>query len=636
MDKYEDITLETAINALDHPFYIINVKNYSIEIANNASKIDTPGKESKCFELTHGKKKPCSENLHPCPIEMIKKSGKAETVEHIHFDENGNQQILKINAVPVFDEYGKLSKIIEYSIDITEPRRTEFILKENEEKYRILIEDSNDGIYLLHNNKFEVINKKFKEMFGVTDKYVQDPGFNFMELVSERSKKLINERNLALKKGEKVAQKYEFTALRTDGKELEVEVSVSYMKYKKGFAVQGVVRDISERRKQEQKISQLQKMESLGALASGISHDFNNILTAISGFAELSIRSLPENSKLKCNIEKIVNSADRGKDLVEQILSFSRKSDKKFIEVNLGSIINEGMKLIKPLIPSSINIKKSIKADNKMILGNPTQLYQILINLFTNASQAISDNNGAIKITLENKEINSLNKDRYILAPGNYLKLEISDTGIGISPNTQKKIFDPFFTTKTRMNGTGLGLSTVHGIVKNHNGIISVESNEGVGTTFKILFPSINSSKKESLKKEQPILTGIEKILLVDDEKSITEIFSDMLSQIGYTVISKNSSIEALELFKKEKNQFDLVLTDQAMPEMSGTQLAKKIKLIRNDIPVILCSGSDENFKLNNSNGKCINKYIMKPIRMKKLARIVREVIDDCKDQVKL
>ena len=265
MAKYKDITLETAINALEHPFYVINTKNYSIELANESSKLDNLGKGHKCFELTHGSKKPCSENLHPCPIELIKKSGKAESVEHIHFDKNGEQQILKINAVPVFDKNGDLSKIIEYSLDITESRRTEFFLKENEAKYRILIEDSNDGIYLLYKNKFEIINKKFKEMFGVTEEYVRTPEFDFMDLVSEKSRKLINERNLALKNGGKVAQKYEFTALRTDGRELEVEASVSYMKYKKGFAVQGVVRDISERRKQEQKISCSQRPKKMDA-----------------------------------------------------------------------------------------------------------------------------------------------------------------------------------------------------------------------------------------------------------------------------------------------------------------------------------------------------------------------------------
>ncbi len=513
MDKYKDITLETAINALDQPFYIINVKNYSIELANKASNMGNLGKGSKCFELTHGRKKPCSTNLHPCPIEMIKKTGKAETVEHIHFDKNNKQQIFKINAVPVFDEYGKLAKIIEYSIDITESRRTEFLLKENEGKYRMLIEDSNDGIYLLYDNKFEITNKKFCEMFGVTEEYVKNPAFSFMELVSGKSKSLIEERNRALKNGEKVEQKYEFTALRTDGKELEVEVSVSYMKYKKGFAVQGVVRDTSERKKLDQRISQLQKMESLGELASGISHDFNNILTAIFGFAEISLEDLSENSKLRYNIEHILSAAERGKDIIEQILSFSKKSDGKFKDVNLESIIIEGMKLIKPLIPSSIKIKNNSKADNKIIFGNPTQLYQILINLCTNASQAMSGNSGLIEIKLENKKINSLNETKYFLKPGNYLKLKISDTGKGISPEIQERIFDPFFTTKKRENGTGLGLSTVHGIVKNHKGNIFVESKEGEGTTFTILFPTINGSKKKYLNKELPLLQGEGRIL---------------------------------------------------------------------------------------------------------------------------
>lgn len=629
MDKLKDITIDKIINALNHPFYIINVKDYSIELANKSSKLDISKNGIKCFELTHGNKKPCLNNLHTCPIELIKKSGKNETVEHIHFDKNGEQQILRINAVPVFDEKGELSKIIEYSIDITDSKRTELILKENEAKYRMLIEDSNDGIYLLYNNKFEIINKKFQEMFGVTEKYVQNPGFNFMELVSKKSKSLIEERNQALMRGDKVEQKYEFTALRSDGKELEVEVSVSYMKYKKGYAVQGVVRNITERKKMEQKILHLQKMESLGELASGISHDFNNILTAIFGFAEISIEDLPENSKLKYNIEQIISAAERGKDLIEQILSFSKKSDKKFIEVNLESIIIEGMKLMKPLIPSSIKIKTNIKADNKIIFGNPTQLYQILINLCTNASQAMLGENGLIEITLENIEINSTNSNKYILDPGNYLKLEISDTGRGIVPEIQKKIFDPFFTTKNRENGTGLGLSTVHGIVKNHKGNIFVESKEMEGTSFIILFPAINGSKKKYLNKELQLSTGEERILMVDDEKSITEIFEKMLSHIGYSVISKTSSIEALELFKKDKDAFDLVLTDQTMPDLSGTQLAKKIKSIRNDIPVILFSGSNDSSSINNSNGKYINRSIMKPVQMKTLARVIREIIDN-------
>lgn len=628
MNRLEGITVDTIINSLDHPFYIIDAEDNSVLLTNKKFDPEITGKKYKCHKLFHGNKTPCRDTLQECPVKLIKESGKPVTVEHIHLNKEGERRIVEIHAVPIFDEEGNIGRIIEYSRDITDLKRAEMVLKESEAKHRQLIENSNDGIYLIYKNRFEIINKKFEEMFKITQEKVHDPNFSFMELVSPKSHNLIKSRNRSFLKGKKLGAKYEYTALRTDGEELEVEVSVSYVKYKNGFAVQGIVRDISGRKNLEQRIFQLQKMKSLGELASGISHDFNNILSAIYGFAEISVNKVPENSSVRSNIEQIINAAERGKELIEQILFFSKKSENKFMKLNLELIISEGMKLIRPLIPSSIKINTNIITKNNYILGDRTQLYQILLNLCINAGQAMINKKGRIEISVVNKKIDNSDSKILLMKPGKYLELKVCDNGIGISEQNQKYIFDPFFTTRKREDGTGMGLSTVHSIVKSHNGMIFVKSKVGEGTTFSLYFPSVSIKVEKPVDKINIQEGGNEKILIVDDDKSITDIFKEMLIHFGYSVVISNNSKDAFDQFRKDKNYFDLILTDQTMPDISGIQLARKIRGFRKNIPIILCSGSDDSANIRIKDKKFITRSITKPVSMNFLSQVVRESLD--------
>ena len=629
--KSSDLTIQTIIDSLEHPFYIINVSDYSIILSNKAAKLNIKTKNNTCFELTHKFKKPCNTNLHKCPIEIIKKSKKSESVEHIHFDKYGKEKILKINAIPIFDDNGELYQIIEYSYDITAGKKKDIELKKQEIKFKNLIDNSNDGVYLLYKGKIEITNKSFRDMFGVSEEEVVSDKFNFMNLISPKSISALKKRDQKLRNGKKVENSYIFTAIGNGGNEIEVETSVSYINYKSGVATLGNIRDITKRRQMEQRMLQNQKLESLGELAGGIAHDFNNILSSIYGFAELAVDKLTKESKTHYYVEQILKSADKGKDLVDHIMAFTRKDDANLEEINLGEVIKECIKLIKPLVPSTTRIRQNIQTDQSFIKASSTHIYQILINICTNASYAMGGNNGLIGITLD--EIN-LNNKSYInpsLKPGKYIRLIVSDTGSGISKDAQHKIFDPFFTTKPIGEGTGMGLSVVYRIVKSHRGEISVHSKEGEGSVFTILFPKIEPSAKKEVEDTIPLVGGTEKILFVDDEDNIVEIFNKILSSAGYDVTATNSSRNALNLFRKNKDKFDLVITDHTMPEITGIQLAKEIKKERKDIPIILCSGySDVNLKFK-SWEKNFENFLNKPVKQIELLGSIRQALDKSK-----
>ncbi|MCK5221316.1 MAG: PAS domain S-box protein, partial [Candidatus Aminicenantes bacterium] len=459
--KSSDLTIQTIIDSLEHPFYIINVSDYSIILSNKAAKLNIKTKKNTCFELTHNFKKPCNTILHKWPIEIIKKSKKPESLEHVHFDKYGKERILKISAIPIFDNNGELHQIIEYSYDITAAKKKDIELKKQEIKFKNLIDNSNDGVYLLYEGRFEITNKSFRDMFGVTEEEVVSDLFNFMRLISPKSISAIEKRNLQLRNGEKVEDNYIFTAIGNGGHEIEVEVSASYINYKSGVATLGNIRDITKRRQIEQRLLQAQKLESLGELAGGITHDFNNILGSIYGYAELAVDKLSEESKTRYYVEQVLKSAEKGKDLVNHIMSFTRKGNANMEDVNLGETIKECMKLIKPLLPSTIRIRQNIQTDQSFISGNSTHIYQIFINLCTNASYAMGGNTGLIGITLDEIKLNDKSHINTSLKSGKYIRLIVSDTGSGMSIDAQQKIFDPFFTTKPIGEGTGMGLSVV-------------------------------------------------------------------------------------------------------------------------------------------------------------------------------
>ena len=379
----------------------------------------------------------------------------------------------------------------------------------------------------------------------------------------------------------------------------------------------------------EAKLQQAKKMEAIGALAGGIAHDFNNVLYSIIGYTELTMDDVPEGSLAQKNLTEVLKGAMRAKDMVRQILAFSRKDDIQKKPVKIQPVVKEALKLLRSSIPATIEIRQSIDEDCGPVLAASTQIHQVVMNLATNAYQAMREKGGLLELTLMEEKIGSddSNPD---LHPGRYLKLTVSDTGHGMNSVVMKKIFDPYFSTKGPGEGTGMGLAVVHGIVKSHGGNITVYSKLGEGTTFHVYLPLIETRPVEpKTVPAEPTPTGTEHILFVDDEEPIVRMMQQILERLGYQVTSRTSSVEALEAFKAKPDEYDLVITDMTMPNMTGVELAPRLREIRSDIPIIMCTGFSETIDEDKAKNMGILAYIMKPFLIDEIAKTIRKVFDE-------
>ncbi|MDY0360923.1 MAG: PAS domain-containing protein [Desulforegulaceae bacterium] len=403
----------------------------------------------------------------------------------------------------------------------------------------------------------------------------------------------------------------------------------------------GTHHDVTEKKeyeikqaKLEKRLQHLYKMEALGALAGGIAHDFNNILVPIVGLSEMLMEDFPEESDQYSYSREIFKSGMRGSELVKQILAFSRQSESEIIPVKFQSIINDTVKLARATIPSSIEIKTSIDKKCGYINGNPTQLHQIVMNLLVNAYHAIESGNGTISLGLVQRYLDGDNLPGVSPAPGEYAVFTVEDTGKGISSDIMDKIFDPYFTTKGNDKGTGLGLSVIQGIVDEFKGCINVNSETGKGSVFTVYLPVVQKDvniKNESGEDPEPEPKGTENILFIDDESPITNISKATLERLGYKVTAFNNSMEALDLFKKNPQKFDLIITDMNMPEMTGIELAGKVNLIKPGFPLIICTGFSERIDPEKSFQLGIKGFLKKPVVKSEIAKEIRRVLDNSK-----
>jgi len=381
----------------------------------------------------------------------------------------------------------------------------------------------------------------------------------------------------------------------------------------------------------EGQLRQAQKMEAIGTLAGGIAHDFNNILTAILGYTQLALCDVFEGGKASFYLKHVFKSSLRAKELVKQILNFSRETEEKKKPLQISLILKESLFLLRASLPAYINIRQNTGDGLSLVMGDATQIYQVFLNLCINAAQAMEDTGGTLTVELNNVDMEIVNP--YNLSPGPYLRLSVSDTGKGINPEIMEKIFEPYFTTKKDRKGTGLGLSIVRKIVRDHGGEITVKSEINKGSVFYVFFPRIDKSDifKNSLTEKVP--GGKERILFVDDEEEIVALVRDGLEKFGYEIISCTDAKEAFEIFQKSPEKFDMVITDYTMPCMKGVELAKKILSVRAHIPVILCSGFEEviNNKELETAGIC--KFIVKPYTVVTLSIDIRNILDEFKDE---
>jgi len=385
-----------------------------------------------------------------------------------------------------------------------------------------------------------------------------------------------------------------------------------------------------ERGELETQLFQLKKMETIGTLAGGIAHDFNNILTPILGYTDMALEELPDESTLRFDIEQINQAATRGKDLVQQILTFSREVnfDKKPIQLNL--VVIEVLNLLKASFPTGIEIKQKLDPNIGTILADATHMHQIIMNLCTNASYAMMNTGGILEVQLDVViSDRKLTKQVPNLKKGKYVRLTLSDTGHGMDSKTKERIFEPFFTRKEVGSGSGLGLSVVHGIVNNYGGAITVDSTLGKGTTFTIYLPQYGTNPVNQDDLNKTITKGDEFILFVDDEQEITYMGKKMLENLGYKVTIKTDSLSALEEFKLNPAKYSLVVTDQTMPRMFGTELAVRLKEIRPGLKVIIITGYIDKISEDLINEAGISEIIMKPLILSDFSKVIRKVLDE-------
>ncbi len=425
------------------------------------------------------------------------------------------------------------------------------------------------------------------------------------------------------------------TNRKKDGSAYEVERTMSPIRDNTGAITNyvAVERDMTQQAGLEAELRQAQKMQAIGTLAGGIAHDFNNILAAMIGFTELALDDLEEDSRARKHLEHVRTAGYRGRDLVKQILTFSRQGEQEKKPVQVAPIVREVLKLMRALLPSTVEIRPRIDTEEGIIIADPVQIHQLLINLCTNAGQAMKAGKGVLEVRVSDFILSDPADAPYPdMEPGPYLKLSVSDTGAGIDDLIKDRIFEPFFTTK-ESGGAGMGLSVVYGIVKSHQGAITVSSAPGKGSTFAVYFRKLKSAHVpaagEHAKQAAKPAKEKRRILFVDDEEALVEIGKQMLERLGYEVVAEKDSVRALKQFQRDPGKFDLVITDQTMPNMTGIELAKRMMSIKKDIPIILCTGFSEVISSESAKAMGIREFVMKPIIKNEMAETIRRVIAD-------
>lgn len=434
-------------------------------------------------------------------------------------------------------------------------------------------------------------------------------------------------------------QSARFTSRDDDADLCAIDVRVSSLRDEFGIVTHHVLvsRDVSREVLLERELRQAQKMGAIGALVGGIAHDFNNILGTVLSCTEIALDDTPKESPVREDLEHVLRAGRRGKSLIRQILTFSRSNEQEFEPSQMEPIVKEGLKLLRASLPASIEIRQDISPGPHIVLADAIQVHQILINLCTNAAHAMQPKGGILDVSLTRVDIDSKTAaGSPDLHEGPYVKMTVRDTGHGMTAKVLEQIFDPFFTTKQGGTGTGLGLPVVQGIVRSHKGALLVESEPGVGTAFHVLLPAAERGRDLSEDVLFPSAPGgSERILLVDDEEDLIYAGEKVLRRLGYEVLATSSSLEALELFRAQPEQFDLVITDQNMSKMTGVELAQEMLRIRPEIPILLCTGfdpdSEEGVSLKQAQSIGIREVHMKPLERHEIAEAIRRVLDESK-----
>jgi len=540
-----------------------------------------------------------------------------------------------VRACPI-DPADPAGALVVTAMDITERKRAEEALRSSEARLAAILRAAPAGIAVVHHREFEM----------VSDRYAELTGHSRGDLLGRSARVLYASDDEFSRVGQYLDEQaagcgagmIETQYVRADGQLVGVLLSACPLDVSdRDGPVVVAAMDVTEkrqadeeRRRLEADTQRLQRLESIGVLAGGIAHDFNNLLSAILGFSELAAMDAPEGSRERQRLEHIVAAGERARDLVRQILTFSRRSESQPLAVLLQPIVKESLKFLRASLPSTIEFRSSLDPDCGKVFVDPTQFHQVVMNLCTNAGQAlVAAGGGVLEVQLSEVEVDGTLAERLSCpAAGRYARLSVSDTGIGMDPETVDRIFEPFFTTKPSGEGTGLGLSTVHGVVRSHGGGITVYSEPDIGTTFHVYLPVTAEDAETPAEGGALLPTGSERVMVVDDEPAVAAMAGEALRALGYEVVEFTDSRKALREFREGPDRFDLVLTDQTMPHFTGSQLRASMQFLRPGLPVIIVTGFHPRVRTESIDGGPPPVVLSKPYTISELARQVRTALD--------
>ena len=600
------------------------------------------GPEDEAFAVKIGAdrfiQKPCEPDVFMEAIGEVTAS-KERQKSSSESGEAGEEEVLKLYSRRLVRNLEQKMKQLEQ--EVATRKEAEEKLAQREKQYRLLAENMLDVIWAMTPDlTFTYVNEAVRGLLGYSPEEVT--GLPLSDHCDQENlEKMTRAMEKEIAKGpEGTGTILEAVLLHRDGSEVPVEIHgrVLFDEENAPVLLQGITRDISERKRAERehermsaRLVQAQKLESIGTLAGGIAHDFNNILSSIIGYTELALNEVEKDTGLYQDLVQVCKAGERAKKLTRQILNISRRQPHAKEPLRINSLAEEALNMLRSTIPASVGIHEHISADPLTVFADATQIHQVIVNLVTNAMHAMAERNGMIEVHIEPVELDGQIAGKYPdAAPGEYVRLTVSDNGEGISADHLDKIFEPYFTTKAKEEGTGLGLSVVHGIIKAHEGHIAVYSEPGRGTAFHVYLPLARKpgAGGGSLPKKRSLPKGEEDILLVDDEPSIIDVHKRSLERLGYNITAMTDSRKALEEFSAFPERYDLVFTDMAMPKMAGDELARKVKKLRPETPVILCTGFSEKVNKGRTADVQIDGFLMKPIDLARMAGKIREVLD--------
>ena len=617
-------SIQDGISVLDTELNIIQVNPTMERWYSHA----VPMTGKKCFEVYHSSSKPCD----ACPSTRALETG--QSAYELVPKRGPSGEItgwLDLYSFPLIDEStGERKGVIEYVRDITERKAAEEALRESEKKYRTILETIADGYHEVDlAGNLTLVNDSMCEIFGYPREELL--GVNYRKLMDEYNAQSVFKAYNEVYRTGKPNRGFSYQQKKKDGSRSDVFVSISLIRdadgQPRGF--RGMMRDVTERNRLQEQLYQASKMEAIGTLAGGLAHDFNNLLQIVLGYADLIAIGKEKQEKDYQRARSIHDAAMRGRDLVNRILTFSRKVETKPRPIDLNHELNQVDHLLRRTIPKMIEIELHLADNLRSINADPTQIEQILLNLAVNAAHAMPEGGRLVFETKNVRLDEEYCRTHLETKPGQYVLLTVSDTGHGMEKEIIKRIFEPFFTTKDRGEGTGLGLSMVFGIVKSHDGHISCHSKPGAGTAFKIHFPA--TEMEIAWDSEATLIMpsfGTETILLVDDEKAIRDLGKEILTEVGYKVLTASTGLEALDMYTKAQDEISLVILDFIMPGMGGKQCLEELLKIDPGVKVLISTGySAESLPRETTEGGAVG-FIRKPYKMKQMLQVVRNVLD--------